>query len=101
MQIAGRAGGSVLHVGCGDAELTPAWRVYQRFVAQGLTGDLGQPRPARDRVRAAGLQEPASVDLFNGRTLPYADNLVSLLVLGPDVSVVERCCECWSRAGER
>ncbi len=87
VRLSGRSGGLLVHVGCGDGRLTAALGVSDRFVVQGLTSDRRKLEQARKNVRAAGVYGPVSVDWFDGRTLPYVDNLVSVLVVGPGVKL--------------
>jgi len=77
---AGIQGGLVVHLGCGDGELTAALRADERYLVHGLDSNAAQVAEARETIRAQGLYGPVSVDTFDGRRLPYVDNLVNLLV---------------------
>ena len=76
LEETGVQGGLVVHVGCGDGQLTAALRASDRFVVHGLDVDVTK---ARDTIRAACLYGPVSVQQWNGGALPYADNLVNLI----------------------
>jgi len=76
----GVAGGLVVHLGCGNGELTAALRASDACLVHGLARDPGQVAKARLTVAAKGLYGRVSVDLFDGKHLPYIDNLVNLLV---------------------
>ncbi|MFO8013668.1 MAG: class I SAM-dependent methyltransferase, partial [Phycisphaerae bacterium] len=80
LSATGVRGGLVVHLGCGDGELTAALRRGEAYLVHGLARDPAQVETARGRLREAGLYGPVSVDLFDGRRLPYAGNLVNLLV---------------------
>jgi len=80
LQDAGVRGGLVVHVGCGDGRLTAALHASDAFLVHGLARDAADVEKAREHIRARGLYGPVSVDRFDGRRLPYADNLVTLLV---------------------
>ena len=80
LSAAGVRGGLVVHLGCGDGRLTAALRAGEAYLVHGLARDPRQVEKARARVREAGLYGPVSVDAFDGTHLPYADNLVTLLV---------------------
>ncbi|MCP4644086.1 MAG: PQQ-binding-like beta-propeller repeat protein [bacterium] len=74
-------GGLVVHVGCADGELTAALRVNDRYVVQGLERDPALVSEARNALAARGLTGPISVAHWEGKRLPYAENLVNLLVV--------------------
>ena len=74
-------GGLVVHVGCGDGGLSAALRVNDAFVVQGVDVDREQVQKARTNVRSLGLSGPVSISEWDGKHLPYADNLVNVLVL--------------------
>ena len=78
---AGIAGGVVVHVGCGNGELTAALHFNDHFVVQGLDSDPQLVQAARQNVEAAGLYGPVSIGQLVGTQLPYADNLVNAMVV--------------------
>ncbi len=73
-------GGLIVHAGGGDPAFTAALRVNDRYIVQGLETDPARVAAARVRLRAAGVYGPVSVDRWDGKQLPYIDNLVNLLV---------------------
>ena len=78
---AGVKGGLVVHVGCGDGRLTAALRANERVVVQGLDRDPANVAKAREHVHSLGVYGPVSVDHWTSAPrLPYADNLVNLIV---------------------
>jgi len=83
----GVQGGLVVHVGCGDGKLTAALRGSDRYVVHGLDTDVAKVAKARERLIQAGLNGPVAVDSFDDKHLPYADNLVNLL-MGEDLGEV-------------
>jgi outer membrane protein assembly factor BamB len=80
IEAAGIQGGLVVHVGCGDGKLTAALHAGDRYLVHGLDTDAAQVAEARETIRTQGLYGPVSVDTFDGRSLPYVDNLVNLLI---------------------
>jgi len=76
----GVEGGLVVHVGCGDGKLTAALRANDSYLVHGLDSDAGSVDAARGHIRSRGLYGPVSVDRFDGKRLPYSDNLVNLIV---------------------
>lgn len=81
VDISGSQGGIIVHLGCGKGTLTSALRVDKRFTVQGLERDWSLVMEARNTLFKSGLCGPVSIEHFSGRRLPYADNLVSVLVV--------------------
>ncbi|MFW6162599.1 MAG: PQQ-binding-like beta-propeller repeat protein [Planctomycetota bacterium] len=81
LQAAGVKGGLVVHLGCGDGALTAALRPSDSYIVQGLDREAADVAKTRARVRSLGLLGPVSATAFDGERLPYADNLVNLLVV--------------------
>jgi len=77
----GVKGGLVVHVGCGSAEFTAGLRVNSRYVVQGLSTDAAEVAKAGRYLLERKLSGPVTVIRWDGKRLPYADNLVSLLVV--------------------
>jgi len=73
-------GGLIVHVGCGDGRLTATLHAGDSFLVHGLDTDAQAVRTAREHIRKLGVYGPVSVDVFDGKRLPYADNLVNLVV---------------------
>ncbi len=77
--------GLCVHVGCGDGELIAALARSGRYVVHGLTADPDECGRARARIESLGLYGRASVDCVPLDRLPYADDLVNLLIVSaPD-----------------
>jgi outer membrane protein assembly factor BamB len=76
----GARGGLIVHVGCGSGDLTAALRASDSYIVQGLDADGAVVEKARAFIRSAGLYGPVSVEPLAGDKLPYADNLVNLVV---------------------
>jgi outer membrane protein assembly factor BamB len=80
LDAAGIQGGLVVHLGCGDGRLTAQLRGDKRYLVHGLDADPSHVAAARDHLQSLGVYGPVSVDRLSGDRLPYADNLVNLLV---------------------
>ncbi len=80
---AGVRAGLVIELGMADAEFTAALGAPDAVTVQTLTGDPAQVAGAREHLEQKGLYGKVSVEQFDGTTLPYADNLVNLIVLHP------------------
>jgi len=84
----GFTGGLIVHVGCGDGQLTAALGEDPTAIVQGLSRDAAQVERARQTIQAAGRYGRVSVSQWQGPVLPYADNLVNLLVIEDDAGKV-------------
>ena len=80
LEATGVRGGLVVHVGCRDGKLTAALRASDSYLVHGLDTGAANVAATREHIRSLGLYGPVSADVFDGRHLPYADNLVNLLV---------------------
>jgi len=80
LKASGVKGGLVVHLGCGDGKFTAALRANDSYLVHGLDTDAANIAKAREHIRSKGLCGPVSVDTFDGKRLPYVDNLVNLLV---------------------
>jgi outer membrane protein assembly factor BamB len=73
-------GGLLVHVGCGTGERTVEMAAKGTWLVHGLEGDEAKVEIAQRLVRARGLTGLVTIERWAGRKLPYADNLVNLLV---------------------
>jgi len=80
LEATGVKGGLVVHVGCGDGNLTAALRVNDGLIVHGLDADAANIKKARERIRSLKLCGKVSVERWQGARLPYTDNLVNLFV---------------------
>ncbi len=78
----GIQGGLVVHVGGGNGRWTAGLQVSPRYLVQGLERDAARVAEARAHLRDQGKLGPVTVIHWDGRQLPYADNLVNLLIVG-------------------
>jgi len=81
LETSGVHSGIVIHLGCGDGILTAALHASESFTVHGLDADAEQVAQARRRLQAAGLYGPVSVEHYHSTALPYADNLINLVVM--------------------
>ncbi|MHC4628389.1 MAG: class I SAM-dependent methyltransferase, partial [Planctomycetota bacterium] len=83
LDATGFQGGIIVHLGCGDPgapRLTAALRADESCIVHGLDTDERAVDRAREYVRRQGTYGPVSIEQFDGKSLPYADNLVNLVV---------------------
>jgi len=80
LDAAGVRGGLVVHLGCGDGKLTASLRAGEAYTVHGLARSEKDVEAARKHARSLGLYGPVSIERLTGSALPYAENLVNLLV---------------------
>jgi len=81
LDATGVTGGLVVHLGCGDGKMTAALLAGDAYLVHGLDTDPTNVAKARRWIESQGLTGRVSVDRFDGKQLPYVDNLVNLVVL--------------------
>jgi len=81
LDAAGVSCGLVVHVGCGDGELTASLSTGENVVVQGLDRSAAAVDAARRYIQSKGLYGHVSVRHWQGDSLPYNDNLVNLIVI--------------------
>ncbi len=80
LDAAGVKGGLVVQIGCGDGTLSAALCANDSYIVHSLDPDTNNVALARANIRLADLYGRVSVDHWAKATLPYADNLVNLVV---------------------
>ena len=80
LQTTGVKGGLIVHLPSGGGALTAAFRADDRYVVHGLDTDPTNVQKTRRYVKSLGIYGKVSADTFDGKRLPYANNLVNLLV---------------------
>jgi len=81
LSSAGVRGGLVVHLGCGDGKLTAALHASDSYIVHGLDANATSIDNARAYIGSLGLYGKVAVERWTGDRLPYADNLVNLLVI--------------------
>ncbi len=76
----GVKGGLIVHVGCGDGKLTAALRASESYSVHGLDAAAANIAKARAHIQSLGLYGTVSVEQWDGKRLPYIDNLVNLVI---------------------
>jgi len=77
----GFRGGVIVHLGCGDGQRTATLRTGHNCLVQGLDTSTDAVRSARAHLITQGVHGVVTAAEFDGRTLPYIDNVVNLLVV--------------------
>ena len=78
----GIKGGLIVDVGAANAQEIAALRINDRFLVQGLERDSARVSEIREDLRQIDLLGPVTVIHWRGANLPYADNMVNLIVIG-------------------
>jgi len=89
LSATGVRGGLVVHLGCGEGKLTAALGAGDGFLVHGLDADGADVAAARAHIRSLGLYGKVSAERWVGKRLPYAENLVRLLVADGPGGVAE------------
>ncbi len=80
LQESGFTGGFIVQLGVEDPALTMALRQSEATQVHGLVRDASRVDELRQQIAASGVYGEVSVDRLSGSELPYADNMVNLLV---------------------
>jgi len=89
LRLSGTKGGLVVKIGCSDPALITALRAGDQYLVHALDTDPARVAAAREHIINKGVYGPVSVDHWDGRRLPYADNLVNLIVAEQQAQVSE------------
>ena len=82
----GIKGGIIVHIGCDDPGRLAELGAGTACVVHGLDTDAVKVAKARAFLSARRVHGPVSASVYNGKKLPYIDNLVNLVIadeLGP------------------
>jgi outer membrane protein assembly factor BamB len=80
LDATGVQGGLIVQIGCGDGKLTAALHANESYLVHGLDTSAENVRRAREYIQSLGLYGKVAVEQFDGKKLPYVDNLVNLVV---------------------
>ena len=83
----GFKGGLIVVIDCENGELTAAFGKATDSIVQGLSRDYDQVQKNRQSIHRRGIEGRVFARFFNGSTLPYADNLVNLIVASAETTV--------------
>ena len=81
LESCGVRGGLIVHVGCGDGKETAKLWAGERFLVHGLDTDPANVAKARAHFRSLRVDGSVSAAVFDGERLPYAGNLVNVLLV--------------------
>jgi len=80
-EVSGVQGGIVVHLGCADGRLTAALRADDAYTVQGWTTDSAAVPAIRKRLSQMECYGDVSIHALDSNELPYADDLVNLIVV--------------------
>ena len=81
VEDSGIKGGIVVQAGCKDGKRLASLLVNEKFLVHGLDVDAKRIAKVRESLRSNCLYGKVSAAVYDGRNLPYTDNLVNLLVI--------------------
>ncbi|MDP6044270.1 MAG: class I SAM-dependent methyltransferase, partial [Phycisphaerae bacterium] len=84
---AGVSGGVAVHLGCGDGKLTAALHTDDRLLVCGLDTDAAVVAKAQEHIDSLGLYGKVTAERYDGKNLPYGDNIVNLVVIDSAANV--------------
>ncbi|MHC4744879.1 MAG: outer membrane protein assembly factor BamB family protein [Planctomycetota bacterium] len=76
----GIKGGIVVHLGCGDGRETADMLLSSSYIVHGLDTSGDNVAKARAYLHSRNLYGSVTVARYDAKTLPYADNIVNLIV---------------------
>ena len=82
IETAGFDGGFVVIVGLDNPDRLAGIRMDDSYIIHGLDTAPAKVAAAKKMIAAAGKYGRISVSQFDGKRLPYVDNLVNLIVAG-------------------
>ncbi|MCF7849749.1 MAG: PQQ-like beta-propeller repeat protein, partial [Kiritimatiellales bacterium] len=80
LKEAGVTGGLVVQLGCADPAKLMELHASDAFLVHGLDTDSAVVQQARTAIAGKELYGKVSADTWDGKNLPYIDNLVNLLI---------------------
>ena len=90
LEAAGNPGGLAVVLGAGDGQLVAALAEADApLIIEGLETDPTKVAAAEAMLNEKGLTGMATVRLWDGKQLPYVNNVVRLLVAGKETSIHE------------
>jgi len=89
VEDSGVKGGIIVQVGCRDAKSLAGLLVNERYLVHGLDVDAERVAGIRDYLRSKDMYGKVSAAVYDGKNLPYTDNLVNLLLIEDSKCEVE------------
>lgn len=80
LKATGIAGGLIVHLGCGDGVETADMLMGSSYLVHALDTSDDNVAKARGYLHSRNLYGAVSVARYDGRTLPYGDNMVNVMV---------------------
>jgi len=80
LERAGIQGGLIVHLGFDNGKLATALCANDAYLVHGLSSEKENVKKAREYIHDQGLYGAVSVEHWDQQALPYANNLVNLLV---------------------
>jgi len=81
LEASGVRGGLIVYVGCGDPGVPAVLCVGNAYRVHAIDAGAAKVAKAREAIQSERLYGKVSADTWDGKRLPYVDNLVNLLVV--------------------
>ncbi len=85
----GIQGGFIVHIGAADPSESASLKLNERYQVQGLNTDAATVDSAREALLKENRYGAVAVEQWDGKALPYIENLVNLLVIEDAAAVSE------------
>ncbi|MFC1497604.1 PQQ-binding-like beta-propeller repeat protein [Verrucomicrobiota bacterium] len=102
IKASGVKGGLIVCVGAENPDFVVGLHADDKYLVHCLDVDQKKVAAARKYIQTKGLYGKVSVDVFDGKNLPYADNLVNLIVVNSAIrnpSKRDKSATCPATAG--
>ncbi len=86
IEDSGIQGGIVVQVGCESSTELSDLRVNEKYLVHGLDRHVNNIETIRKSLRTQGLYDQITVASYDGRQLPYTDNLINLMIIKESTS---------------
>ena len=86
VEDSGVDGGIFVRIGCDNPDALMALKA-DNCIVQGLDTDAANVKKARQHIKSLGIYGKVTAETFDGKHLPYADNLINLLIVEDSVNM--------------
>lgn len=93
IDTSGVKGGLVVVVGCKDYELPVQLMTSDSYLVVALDTDPEKVEKVRNYAKGKGLYGKVSAHVFDGKSLPYSDSLVNLIIINDNFKVPANECK--------
>lgn len=81
VENSGVKGGVVVHLGCGEGQSTARLFSGDKCLICGLDVNADAVAQAKERIASRGIYGQVSAETYDGKNLPFGDNIVNLVIV--------------------